>query len=185
MDHEGNQRDKGYYREKRYYIVGKEFVGLSDIVANTVNALLYKGRRKDAAPESRLHRQSLSRTVRREDTDRCSCRSVAIYWQSAASRIWDAASAKSCAGTVSERYGIVIDYLAEGQSYCADRKIVHNAALIRTRMIKVLSGDSDIEDREEWLEKQEIREEDEVTLEKACEGLGTTVGRYEEEKKLF
>ena len=62
---------------------------------------------------------------------------------------------------------------------------MHNAALIRTRMIKVLSGDSDIEDREECLEKQEIREEDEVTLEKACEGLGTTVGRYEEEKKLF
>lgn len=87
-------------------------------------------------------------------------------------------------------------------------------------MIKVLSGDGDIEDVEEWLEKQQIREEDEitvcelfdqyerkgreegearrlvtdienamrffqVTLEKACEGLGTTVGRYEEAKKLL
>ena len=85
-------------------------------------------------------------------------------------------------------------------------------------MIKVLSGDGDIEDVEEWLEKQQIREEDEitvcelfdqyerkgreegeairlvtdienamrffqVTLEKACEGLGTTVGRYEKAKK--
>ena len=141
---------------------------------------------------------------------------------------------------------IVVDYLAEGRSYRSDRKIVHKAALIR--MIRVLSGDSDIEDVEEWLEKQQIREEDEitvcelfdqyerkgreegeivgrregrkegeaagrregrkegrkegearrlvtdienamqffqVTLEKACEGLGTTVGRYEEAKKLL
>ena len=95
---------------------------------------------------------------------------------------------------------------------------MHKAALIR--MIKVLFGDGDIEDVEEWLEKQQIREEDEitvcelfdqyerkgreegearrlvtdienamrffqVTLEKACEGLGTTVGRYEEAKKLL
>lgn len=113
---------------------------------------------------------------------------------------------------------IVVDYLAEGRCYRSDRKIVHKAALIR--MIKVLSGDGDIEDVEEWLEKQQIREEDEitvcelfdqyerkgreegearrlvtdienamrffqVTLEKACEGLGTTVGKYEEAKKLL
>lgn len=113
---------------------------------------------------------------------------------------------------------IVVDYLAEGMGYRSDRKIVHKAALIR--MIKVLSGDGDIEDVEEWLEKQQIREEDEitvcelfdqyerkgreegearrlvtdienamrffqVTLEKACESLGTTVGKYEEAKKLF
>lgn len=113
---------------------------------------------------------------------------------------------------------IVVDYLAEGRCYRSDRKIVHKAALIR--MIKVLFGDGDIEDVEEWLEKQQIREEDEitvcelfdqyerkgreegearrlvtdienamrffqVTLEKACEGLGTTVGRYEKAKKLF
>lgn len=85
-------------------------------------------------------------------------------------------------------------------------------------MIKVLFGGSDIGDVEEWLEKQQIGEENEVTvcelfdqyerkgreegearrlvtdienamrffqvtLEKACEGLGTTVGRYEEAKK--
>ena len=125
---------------------------------------------------------------------------------------------------------IVVDYLAEGMGYRSDRKIVHKAALIR--MIKVLSGDGNTEDVEEWLERQQIREEDEitmcelfdqyerkgreegeaagrregrkegearrlvtdienamrffqVTLEKACEGLGTTVGRYEEAKKLL
>lgn len=135
---------------------------------------------------------------------------------------------------------IVVDYLAEGEQYRSDRKITHKAALIR--MIRVLSGETDTDDVEEWLEKQGIREEDEirmcelfdqyerkgreegkregiaagrqegrqeglmegikcgearrlvadienamrsfqVTLEKACEGLGTTVGRYEEAKK--
>lgn len=30
--------------------------------------------------------------------------------------------------------------------------------------IRVLSGDDDIENVEEWLEKQQIREEDEVTV---------------------
>lgn len=106
----------------------------------------------------------------------------------------------------------------------------HKADLIK--MIRVLSGETDTEDVEEWLEEQGIREEDEitvcelfdqyerkgrkegrkegiiegekrgearrlvadienamkffrVTLEKACEGLGTTVGRYEEAKKLI
>lgn len=111
---------------------------------------------------------------------------------------------------------IVVDFLAAGKSYRSDRKIVHKAALIR--MIKVLSGDKDIENVEDWLEERQIREEDEVTmcelfdqyerkgreegearrlvadienamkffkvsLEKACEGLGTTVGKYEEAKK--
>ena len=57
---------------------------------------------------------------------------------------------------------IVVDYLAEGRCYRSDRKIVHKAALIR--MIKVLSGDGDIEDVEEWLERQQIREEDEITV---------------------
>lgn len=95
-------------------------------------------------------------------------------------------------------------------------------------MIKVLSGEMDLDDVEEWLEKQGIREEDEitvcelfdqyerkgietgrkegrkegeakrlvadiesamkffkVTLEKACEGLGVTVSRYEEAKRML
>lgn len=123
---------------------------------------------------------------------------------------------------------IVVDYLAEGEGYRSERKIMHKAALIK--MIKVLSGESNIDGVEEWLKRQGIREEDEInmcelfdqyerkgreegkqegivegikcgearrlvadienamrffqiTLEKACEGLGTTVGRYEEAKK--
>lgn len=141
---------------------------------------------------------------------------------------------------------IVVDYLAEGAGYRSERKIRHKAALIR--MIRVLSGETQTDDIEEWLKKQGIREEDEisvcelfdqyerkgreegkregiaagrregrsegrkegliegikcgearrlvedienamrffqVTLEKACEGLGTTVSRYEEAKKLL
>ena len=125
---------------------------------------------------------------------------------------------------------IVVDYLAEGDEYRSDRKIVHKAALIR--MIRVLSGEKDTDDVEKWLEEQGIGEEDEitvcelfdqyvrqgreegmqegeakgeakgearrlvadienamkffqVTLEKACEGLGTTVGRYEEAKRML
>lgn len=120
---------------------------------------------------------------------------------------------------------IVVDFLAEGERYRSDRKIVHKAALIK--MIKVLSGETDINNVEKWMEEHKIREEDEitvcelfdqyerkgraegvqigvecgearrlvadienvmkffqVTLEKACEGLGTTVNKYEEAKKL-
>ena len=57
---------------------------------------------------------------------------------------------------------IVVDFLAEGDGYRSDKKIVHKAALIK--MIKVLSGEMDTEDVEKWMEEQEIREEDEVTV---------------------
>ena len=57
---------------------------------------------------------------------------------------------------------IVADFLAEGNGYRSQRKIMHKAALIR--MIKVLSGETDIEDVEAWMEKQGVREEDEVTV---------------------
>ncbi len=59
---------------------------------------------------------------------------------------------------------IVVDFLAEGNGYRSDRKVVHKAALIK--MIKVLSGNTDVDDIEDWLEEQGIREEDEV---KVCE----------------
>ena len=116
---------------------------------------------------------------------------------------------------------IVVDYLAEGDRYSSKRRIIHKAALIR--MIKVLSGETDVDGIEEWMEEQGIKEEDEitvcelfdqyerkgrkegiehgeasrlirdvenamryfqVTLEKACEGLGTTVHGYEEARKI-
>ncbi|MBD5547975.1 MAG: hypothetical protein HDQ97_11335 [Lachnospiraceae bacterium] len=57
---------------------------------------------------------------------------------------------------------IVVDYLAEGNQYRSEKKIVHKAALIR--MIKVLSGEMDTENIETWMEEQGIREEDEITV---------------------
>lgn len=121
---------------------------------------------------------------------------------------------------------IVVDFLAEGIGYRSDQKIVHKAALLK--MLKVLSGETDTENIEKWLEQQHIREEDEitvcelfdqyerkgrkeglvegikcgearrlvvdienamkffqVTLERACEALGTTVSKYEEARKLI
>lgn len=57
---------------------------------------------------------------------------------------------------------IVVDFLAEGEGYRSDRKIMHKAALIR--MIKVLSGETDTEDTRKWMEEQGIREEDEITV---------------------
>ena len=74
---------------------------------------------------------------------------------------------------------IVVDFLAEGDGYRSDRKIVHKAALIK--MIKVLSGEMDTEDVEKWMEEQEIRE-DEVTvceLFDQYERKGRTEGRAE------
>lgn len=43
---------------------------------------------------------------------------------------------------------IVVDFLAEGNGYRSNRKIVHKAALIK--MIRVLSGEADTEDIEKW-----------------------------------
>lgn len=57
---------------------------------------------------------------------------------------------------------IVLDYLAEGNSYRSDRPVVHKAALIR--MIKVLSGNCDIEEIEKQLDTMNIKEEEKITV---------------------
>ena len=75
---------------------------------------------------------------------------------------------------------IVVDFLAEGEGYRSQRKIVHKGALIR--MLKVLSGETDIESVEKWMEENQVREEDEITV---CELFDQYVrqGRAEGEKK--
>ena len=84
---------------------------------------------------------------------------------------------------------IVVDYLAEGEKYRSDRKIRHKAALIK--MIKVLSGETDTEDIEKWMEEQGIGEEDELTVcelfdqyvrQGRAEGIAT--GRIEGENRF-
>ncbi len=59
---------------------------------------------------------------------------------------------------------IVVDYLAEGNSYQSDRKIVHKAALIN--MLRSLSGDFDFEETKMFMKEMNIREGDELM---ACE----------------
>lgn len=80
---------------------------------------------------------------------------------------------------------IVVDFLAEGNSYRSDRKIAHKAALIR--MIITLSGEPCTENIETWLKQHGIREEEELTV---CELFdqylrqGKTEGRAEGENRL-
>ncbi len=57
---------------------------------------------------------------------------------------------------------IVADYLAEGKSYRSDQKVVHKEALIK--MIRVLSGDKNVEDTTEFLKEANIKEEDEIMV---------------------
>ncbi len=57
---------------------------------------------------------------------------------------------------------IVADYLAEGNGYRSNRKVIHKEALIK--MIRVLSGEKDVDDTATMLAKMEIKEEDEIMM---------------------
>lgn len=57
---------------------------------------------------------------------------------------------------------IVLDYLAEGSSYRSERKVVHKAALMN--MIKVLSGDMDLDSTDSFMKERNISEEGEITV---------------------
>lgn len=51
------------------------------------------------------------------------------------------------------------DYLAEGNACRSDRKVIHKEATIK--MLRVLSGDKNVDDTEEILKGLDITEEDE------------------------
>ncbi len=57
---------------------------------------------------------------------------------------------------------IVLDYLAEGNAYRSDRKVIHKEATIK--MLWVLSGDKNVDDTEEILKGLDIAEEDEISM---------------------
>ena len=57
---------------------------------------------------------------------------------------------------------IVLDYLAEGNAYRSDRKVIHKEATIK--MLRVLSGDKNVDDTEEILKGLDIAEEDEISM---------------------
>lgn len=54
------------------------------------------------------------------------------------------------------------DYLAEGNAYRSDRKVIHKEATIK--MLRVLSGDKNVDDSEEILKGLDIAEEDEISM---------------------
>ena len=53
-------------------------------------------------------------------------------------------------------------YLAEGNAYRSDPKIIHKEATIK--MLLVLSGDKNVDDTEEILKGLDITEEDEISM---------------------
>lgn len=57
---------------------------------------------------------------------------------------------------------IVVDYLAEGNSFRSDQLVVHKEALVR--LLRALGGDRDVEDTVLMLEEMNIKEEDEITM---------------------
>lgn len=57
---------------------------------------------------------------------------------------------------------IVFDYLAEGNAYRSDQKIIHKEATIK--ILRVLSGDKNVDDTEEILKALDIAEEDEISM---------------------
>lgn len=57
---------------------------------------------------------------------------------------------------------IVLDYLAEGNAYRSDRKVIHKDATMK--MLRVLSGDKNVDDTEEILRELDINEEDEISM---------------------
>ncbi len=73
----------------------------------------------------------------------------------------------------------MVDFLAEGDGYCSDGKVVHKVVLIK--MIKVLFGEIDVSEVENWLEEQGIREADDTVCElfDQSERKGRKEGRTE------
>ena len=57
---------------------------------------------------------------------------------------------------------IVLDYLAEGKDYHSDQKVIHKEATIK--MLRVLSGDRNVDDTGDILKELDITEEDEISM---------------------
>lgn len=57
---------------------------------------------------------------------------------------------------------LVVDYLAEGNSFRSDRPVIHKEALVR--LLRALGGDRNVEDTAAILEEMNVKEEDEVTM---------------------
>lgn len=77
---------------------------------------------------------------------------------------------------------LIVDYLAEGNSFRSNRPVVHKEALVR--LLRALGGDVNVEDTARILKELNINEEDEITM---CELFDqyTRRGRKEGIKEGF
>lgn len=57
---------------------------------------------------------------------------------------------------------IVVDFLAEGNGYRSEQRVVHKEALVK--MLRVLSGEENVEDTAEMLKTMNIKEEDDIMV---------------------
>ncbi len=57
---------------------------------------------------------------------------------------------------------IVVDYLAEGKDYRSEQRVVHKETLIK--LLRVLSGDENVEDTETIPQEMQVKEEDEISM---------------------
>ena len=55
-----------------------------------------------------------------------------------------------------------LDFPAEGKDYRSEQKVVHKEALIK--LLRVLSGDENVEDTETILQEMQVKEEDEISM---------------------
>ncbi len=146
--------------------VMKDFESYPDVAADIINALVYDG---DACPVMELvlywgrNHWERARSMRQKFRERVLEEKAWEYIDDIQLHVWEC----SHLGTDIRKsfisdMRIVLDYLAEGSSYRSERKVVHKAALMN--MIKVLSGDLDLDSTDSFMKEMNISEEGEITV---------------------
>ena len=126
-------------------LAAKNFETYPDVAADIINVLIYEGEQRTnkdsllASPTETVYQGRENLRNQLEDVARYEIRNL---FQS--------------------DMRIVVDYLAEGNDYRSDQKVVHKEALIK--FLRTLSGEENVEDTLECLQKMDINEEDEITM---------------------
>ena len=126
-------------------LAAKNFETYPDVAADIINVLIYEGEQRTnkdsllASPTETVYQGRENLRNQLEDVARYEIRNL---FQS--------------------DMRIVVDYLAEGNDYRSDQKVVHKEALIK--FLRTLSGEENVEDTLECLQKMGVKEEDEITV---------------------
>ncbi len=135
----------GYYRE--------QYGGKSGGTCPVLELVLYWGKKRWNSP----------RSIRRMFSGKKIAGPAWDYIDNMKLHVWEM---RHLPAEVRERFTsdmrIVVDYLAVGDSYHTDRKVVHKKALID--LLRNLSGDEEFDDTKLFMKEMDIREEDEVTM---------------------